>query len=317
MAESGDWTLTKTVETLFFETRFFETIKESYKTGRYGVLGPRKWDKEKFHGVEKPMLTDALAVQRECVSLEREKTAERTRSGTFPDKDYGNRSVKKTFCSEVQPYNTEWPETLWDNFRLQKQRGWGSPLGVNMQQVADLENFWLFWFWHPGLLHQQQQTPGRNAVKGSVAFDMSDTPVDKMEGASTNCEKTFANMYDKLQELEDHAKDGEEDSTSTEDSDSDDGIDDPENYFWQCEFCPAQVDTRADLKAHVDAKHLTDIFCFLCCQCEFGAQGPKDLMEHIVRTHGNRNAWSAATIAIIDMQLSNPQYTGRSTSRTS
>jgi hypothetical protein len=95
-------------------------------------------------------------------------------------------------------------------------------------------------------------------------------------------------MYDELQELEDHAKDGEEVSTSTEDSDLDDGIDDPEIYFWQCEFCPAQVDTRTDLKAHVDAKHLTDIFCFLCCQCQFEPQGPKDLMEHIVRNHGNR-----------------------------
>jgi hypothetical protein len=51
VAESGDWTLAKTVE-----TRFFETIKESYKTGQYGVLGPREWDKERFHGVEKPML---------------------------------------------------------------------------------------------------------------------------------------------------------------------------------------------------------------------------------------------------------------------
>jgi hypothetical protein len=88
-------------------------------------------------------------VQQECVSLEREKTAERTRSGTFSDTDYGNRnrSVKKTFCSEILPFNTERPETLWDNFRLQKQRGWGSPLGVYMQQVADSENFWLFWFW--------------------------------------------------------------------------------------------------------------------------------------------------------------------------
>jgi hypothetical protein len=38
-------------------------------------------------------------------------------------------------------------------------------------------------------------------------------------------------------------------------------------------------------------------------------------MEHIVKTHGNRSAWSAATITIIEMQLSNPQDTGGSTSR--
>jgi hypothetical protein len=179
--------------------------------------------------------------------------------------------------------------TLWDNFWLQRrdhvgQRGWGSLLGVYMQQVAGSENFWLFWFWHPGLLRKQQQTLGRNADEGSVAFDMSDTLVDRIEGATASCEAAFAVVFDKLQELEDHAKDGEELSTATENSDSDDGIDDPERYFWQCEFCPAGVDTRADLKAHVDANHLTDIFRFLCCQCEFGAQGPKDLMEHIVRT---------------------------------
>jgi hypothetical protein len=181
--------------------------------------------------------------------------------------------------------------------------------------VADSENFWLFWFWHPGLLHQQQQTLGRNADKGSVAFDMSDEPVDKMEDNSNGCEQTFASMYDELQELENHAKDGEEVSTSTEDSDLNDGIDDPELYFWQCEFCPARVDTRADLKAHVDTKHLTDIFRFLCCQCQFEAQGPKDLMEHIVRNHGDRDAWSAATVAILDMQLSDPQYKVKSASR--
>ena len=38
-------------------------------------------------------------------------------------------------------------------------------------------------------------------------------------------------------------------------------------------------------------------------------------MEHIVKTHGNRSDWSAATIAIINMQLSNPQDTRGSTSR--
>jgi hypothetical protein len=100
-------------------------------------------------------------------------------------------------------------------------------LGVYLQQVADSENFWLFWFRHPGLLHQQQQTLGRNADKGSVAFDMSDGPVDRMEDNLNSCKQTFASMYDELQTLEDHAKDGEEVSTSTEDSDSDDGIDDP------------------------------------------------------------------------------------------
>jgi hypothetical protein len=87
VAESGDWTLAKTVE-----TRFFETIKESYKMGRYGVLGPREWDKERFHGVEKPMLTDTLAVQREYASLKREEHAERACSGTFPDQS------RKTFA---------------------------------------------------------------------------------------------------------------------------------------------------------------------------------------------------------------------------
>jgi hypothetical protein len=104
VAESGDWTLAKTVE-----TRFFETIEESYKTGRYGILGPREWDKERFHGVEKPMLTDTLAVQWEYASLKREENAERACSGTFPDQKYDNRSVKKTFGSEILPFNTERP----------------------------------------------------------------------------------------------------------------------------------------------------------------------------------------------------------------
>jgi hypothetical protein len=106
------------------------------------------------------MLTDTLVAQPEYASLKREELAGKAWSGAFPDQHYDNYSVQKTFCSELLPFNTERPETLWDNFRLQKQRGWGSPLGVYMQQVADSENFWLFWFWHPGLLHQQQQTLG-------------------------------------------------------------------------------------------------------------------------------------------------------------
>jgi hypothetical protein len=38
-------------------------------------------------------------------------------------------------------------------------------------------------------------------------------------------------------------------------------------------------------------------------------------MEHIVKTNGNKSALSAATLAIVDMQLSNPQDTGGSTSQ--
>jgi hypothetical protein len=315
VAESEDLTLTKTVR-----TRIFEAIKEFHEMGQSGALSPVWRDREGFHGVERPMLTNALAVQRECVSLECVDTKGRTRSMALFDTGYGNRSIKDKVCSEVRPYHIEWPMALLGNFWLQRsdhiwRRGRGSLLGVYMQQVAGLENFWLFWIWHPGLLCKQHRTLGRNADEGSVTFDMSDTLVDRIEGAKASCEAAFEVVYDKLQELEDHAKDGEELSTTTEDSDSDDGIDDPEKYFWQCEFCPAGVDTRAALKAHVDAKHLTDIFRFLCCQCEFGAKGPKDLMEHIVKTHGNRSAWSAATIAIIEMQLSNPQDTGGSTSR--
>ena len=66
-AEPGDRTLAKTVE-----TRFFETIEESYSTGRFGILGPREWDKAEIHGVDRPILTDTLAVQREYASLKRE-----------------------------------------------------------------------------------------------------------------------------------------------------------------------------------------------------------------------------------------------------
>ena len=259
------------------------------------------------------MLTDTLTVQREYASLKREELAGKTRSGALPNQRYDDHSVRKTFCSELVPFNTERPEALWDNFCIQRQRGRESPTGVYMQQVADSENFWLFWFWHPGLLHQQ--TLGRRADKRSVAFDMSNKPVNKMEDNSNGCEQAFATMYDELQELENQAKDRGEVPTSTEDSESDDGIDDTELYFWQCKFCPAQVDTRADLKTHIDNKHLTDIFRFLCCQCQFAAQGPRDLMEHIVRTHGNKNAWSAANIAIIDMELNNPQDAGRNASR--
>ena len=100
---------------------------------------------------------------------------------------------------------------LLGNFWLQRRdhvwrRGWGSLLGVYTQQVAGLENFWLFWIWHPGLLCKQNRTLGRNADEGSVAFDMSDTLVDRFEGAKASYEVAFEVVYDKLQELEDLLK---------------------------------------------------------------------------------------------------------------
>ena len=85
---------------------------------------------------------------------------------------------------------------------------------------------------------------------------MSDTLVDRIEGAKASCEAAFEVVNDKYRELEDHypgvggqLKDFKaqleqigELSTTTEDSDSDGSIDDPAKYFWKCEFCPAELD---------------------------------------------------------------------------
>ena len=43
------------------------------------------------------------------------------------------------------------------------------------------------------------------------------------------------------------------------------------------------------------------------------AKGPSDLTEHIVSAHGNQSALSAATIAIIDLQMNGQQATGSRT----
>ena len=107
VAGFGDRTLAKTVE-----TRFFETIGESYSTGQFGILGPRGWDKAEIHGVDRPMLTDTIAVQREYASLKREELAGKTRLGALPNQRYDDHSVRRTFCSELVPFNTERPEAL-------------------------------------------------------------------------------------------------------------------------------------------------------------------------------------------------------------
>ena len=39
-------------------------------------------------------------------------------------------------------------------------------------------------------------------------------------------------------------------------------------------------DTRAILNDHVEAEHQDDMFKYLCCQCDFSAEGPSDLTEH-------------------------------------
>ena len=208
MAESEDVTPAKTVR-----THIFEAIEEFHEMEQSGALSPVRWDREVIHGVDRPVLTDVLAAQREYVSLEFVDTDGRARSRAFFDAWCDNRSITNKVCSEIRQCRIEWPMALLGNFWLQKhnhvwRRGRGSLLGVYMQQVAGLENFWLFWIWRPGLLCKQHRTLERNADEGSVAFDMSDTLDDRIEGAKASCEAAFKVVYDKLQELEDHAKDG-------------------------------------------------------------------------------------------------------------
>jgi hypothetical protein len=203
-AESEDLTPAKTVR-----THIFEAIEEFHEMEQSGALSPVRRDREGFHGVERPVLTDLLAVRCEYVSLDFVDTDGRTRSRGLFDTWCGNRSIENKICSEVWQCRIEWPMALLENFWLQRRnhvwgRGWGSLLGVYTQQVAGLENFWLFWIWRPGLLCKQHRTLGRNADEGSVAFDMSDTLVDRIEGAKASCEAAFAVVNYEIRELEDH-----------------------------------------------------------------------------------------------------------------
>ena len=53
------------------------------------------------------------------------------------------------------------------------------------------------------------------------------------------------------------------------------------------------------------------MFKYLCCQCDFSAEGPSDLTQW--SAHGNQSALSAATIEIIDLQMNGQQATGSRT----
>ena len=52
-------------------------------------------------------------------------------------------------------------------------------------------------------------------------------------------------------------------------------------YFWACEFCAFECNKDSELKKHVDNAHLEDLWSFPCQNCDFKAQGPKYLREHI------------------------------------
>ena len=52
-------------------------------------------------------------------------------------------------------------------------------------------------------------------------------------------------------------------------------------YFWACEFCAFECNKDSELKKHVDNAHLEDLWSFPCPNCDFKAQGPKYLREHI------------------------------------
>lgn len=58
----------------------------------------------------------------------------------------------------------------------------------------------------------------------------------------------------------------------------------------------------------MDINHLDNIFKYVCCQC-------KHLREHIVKTDGNKSNLNAVTLAIIDMELGDPQNTKSGTSQ--
>ena len=159
-AESEDLTPAKTVR-----THIFEAIEEFHEMEQSGALSPVRWDREVIHGVDRPVLTDVLAAQREYVSLEFVDTDGRSRSRAFFDAWCDYRSITNKVCSEIRQCRIEWPMALLGNFWLQKhnhvwRRSRGLLLGVYMQQVAGLENFWLFWIWRPGLLCKQHQTLG-------------------------------------------------------------------------------------------------------------------------------------------------------------
>merc|ERR1712029_270899 len=53
-------------------------------------------------------------------------------------------------------------------------------------------------------------------------------------------------------------------------------------YYWACEFCAFECDKDTQLKSHIDIAHSEELWSFPCQQCEFKAQGPKYLREHIL-----------------------------------
>jgi hypothetical protein len=88
-AESEDLTPAKTVR-----THIFEAIEEFHEMEQSGALSPVRRDREGFHGVERPVLTDVLAVRREYVSLDFVDTDGRTRSRGLFDTWCDNRSIE-------------------------------------------------------------------------------------------------------------------------------------------------------------------------------------------------------------------------------
>jgi hypothetical protein len=216
-AGSEGSTPAKTVETHTFEiTKEFHGVEPSGTLAPVGAGG--------FHEVEMPVSTSELATLCECVSLY---THRRGRAMYLllagKNQEWSVRRPIDTqgagliiwsiehgirpwvenlrFDEERQRVQTaenrqcthEWPRALLQHFWLQRQNhswrcGRGSMLGVHMQQEAFSGSFWLFWIWQPGLLCKQQRTLGRKSPDESVAFDMSSTLVDKMEGAKAECE---------------------------------------------------------------------------------------------------------------------------------
>jgi hypothetical protein len=79
--------------------------------------------------------------------------------------------------------------------------------------------------------------------------------------------------------------------------------DDPEVYYYKCAFCPIEFGTGVKLKTHIESVHQDDLFQFQCGTCGFKAEGPRNLREHIRLAHGAHGALSAATIAVIGLEL--------------
>jgi hypothetical protein len=130
---------------------------------------------------------------------------------------------------------------------------------------------------------------------GSVVFCMSDDPDGQIRTVETgiqNAENNYVGIHGELETFGEYLDCFTEFRARAMDSDTTDSgesiLDDPDIYHWRCAFCPAVVNTQAELETHINSLHQRELFLFRCDTCGFLAKGPKYLRRHKRSVHNNR-----------------------------